>query len=125
MSVRLFDIPQRKNSTVTSTNGNMCPTGNTGCFLSAAYVVLPPIDVETCMNQPFLKQLPLQTVVLNLNHNLPELRRVRVPFTEHTRRLFHRHHRAHRILHREPARLKHANHLAKVSWKRIARTKNV
>src|ERR1700727_1383640 len=32
MSVRLFDIPHRKNSTVTSENRTIWPTGNTGCF---------------------------------------------------------------------------------------------
>src|SRR5579871_3487415 len=49
MSVRLFDMPHRKNSTVTITNGNKCPTGKTGCFFPASAFTLPPAVVETCI----------------------------------------------------------------------------
>jgi hypothetical protein len=49
MSVRLFDIPHRKNSTVTRTNGPIYPTGNTG-FLLVPDLTLPPTDVETCIS---------------------------------------------------------------------------
>src|ERR1700761_802322 len=50
MSVRLFDIPHRKNSTVTSENSTICPAGNTGCFfLSLCDSAPAPIDVDTCI----------------------------------------------------------------------------
>src|ERR1700746_3352017 len=50
MSVRLFDIPHRKNSTVTSENSTICPTGNTGRFVSPCVFTPALIDVETCMH---------------------------------------------------------------------------
>src|SRR5216683_5647948 len=50
ISVRLFDIPHRKNSTVTSENSTTCPTGNTGRFVSASLFAPALIDVETCMH---------------------------------------------------------------------------
>src|ERR1700723_3054710 len=52
MSVRLFDIPHRKNSTVTSENRTIWPTGNTGCFLSPCDLAPALTDVETCMHYP-------------------------------------------------------------------------
>src|SRR5229473_169665 len=52
MSVRLFDIPHRKNSTVTRENSTICPTGNTARFVSPCDLVPALIDVETCMHHP-------------------------------------------------------------------------
>src|ERR1700720_2335036 len=52
MSVRLFDIPHRKNSTVTSENSTMCPTGNTGRSVPPCDFLPTPTDVETCMHDP-------------------------------------------------------------------------
>src|SRR5260370_6505880 len=51
MSVKLFDIPHRKNSTVTRENSTICPTGNTGRAVSTCDFVPVPTDVETCMHQ--------------------------------------------------------------------------
>src|SRR5208283_2578828 len=48
MSVRLFDIPHRKNSTRTITNSAICPNGNTATPLLLS-VALLPVDVETCI----------------------------------------------------------------------------
>src|ERR1700729_2982670 len=57
MSVRLFDIPHRKNSTVTSENSTMCPTGKTGVPLSPRDFEPEPTDVETCMHHPLKLEL--------------------------------------------------------------------
>src|ERR1035441_1525632 len=57
MSVRLFDIPHRKNSTVTSPNSAICPVGNTATplLLSADRLLT---DVETCIST-----LPLYVMI--------------------------------------------------------------
>src|ERR1700686_926567 len=52
MSVRLFDIPHRKNSTVTSENSTIRPTGNPGRSVSPCVFAPALIDVETCMHHP-------------------------------------------------------------------------
>src|ERR1022692_4791963 len=52
MSVRLFDIPHRKNSTITNANSAACPVGNTGTPLPA---VPRPADVETCISTLLLR----------------------------------------------------------------------
>ena len=44
MSVRLFDIPHRKNSTITSTNSAICPTGNTATPLLLSVACSPSMS---------------------------------------------------------------------------------
>src|ERR1700722_2191575 len=57
ISVKLFDIPHRKNNTVTNTNGRTCPTGNTGCFSPVLDFAPAPTDVEICTQNLTLPKL--------------------------------------------------------------------
>jgi hypothetical protein len=47
MSVRLFDMPHRKKSTVTIVNNAICPTGNTGIPLVSDLVA--GLVEDTCI----------------------------------------------------------------------------
>src|ERR1700733_6874881 len=69
MSVRLFDIPHRKNSTVSSQNSSFCPAGNTDRFLPPCDLAPLTTDVETCMYRPLERNLrPQSNLTANCTH---------------------------------------------------------
>ena len=59
------------------------------------------------------------------DHDLREARRLAAPCLQDRRCLFHRHRVGHRLVHRKPCGLKHADHVAKIFRLRIARSKDV